>query len=148
MSGEAASFQRFIFGTIDALVGSLEGLSEAQLNWRPAAPDTNSLYAIVAHVLGNAGENVLQTVCGQPVRRSRAAELAAHGVTWEPVRDRWRHLRAQMEAALGALPAGELDRVRSHPRRGPLTGREVLIVVARHAAEHWGEAQLTRSLMR
>src|SRR5687768_9667384 len=148
MSGEAASFQRFIFGTIDALVGSLEGLSEAQLNWRPAAPDTNSLYAIVAHVLGNAEENVLQTVCGQPVRRSRAAELAAHGVTWEPVRDRWRHLRARMEAALGALPAGELDRVRSHPRRGPLTGREVLIVVARHAAEHWGEAQLTRSLMR
>ena len=74
MSGEAASFQRFIFGTIDALVGSLEGLSEAQLNWRPAAPDTNSLYAIVAHVLGNAEENVLQTVCGQPVRRSRAAE--------------------------------------------------------------------------
>jgi hypothetical protein len=24
----------------------------------------------------------------------------------------------------------------------------VLIVVARHAAEHWGEVQLTRSLMR
>jgi hypothetical protein len=29
-----------------------------------------------------------------------------------------------------------------------MTGRDVLIVVARHAAEHWGEAQLTRSLMK
>jgi hypothetical protein len=67
--GEIESFQRFIFGTIDHLVQSLEGLSEAQLNWRPPAADTNSLYAIATHVLGNTEENVLQTVCGQPVRR-------------------------------------------------------------------------------
>jgi len=64
------------------------------------------------------------------------------------VRDHWRELRARRETALAALPAGELDRERPQPRRGPLTGREVLLVVARHAAEHWGEAQLTRSLMR
>jgi hypothetical protein len=99
-------------------------------------------------VLGNAEENVLQTVCGQPVRRSRAAELGAHGVSWEPVRDRWHELRERMAVALAGLPPGDLDRERPHPRRGPLTGREVLIVVARHAAEHWGEAQLTRSLLR
>ena len=81
---------------------SLEGLTETQLNWRPAAPDTNRLYGITTHVLGNAEENILAT----------------------------------------------LDRERTHPRRGALTAREVLIVVARHAAEHWGEAQLTRSLLR
>jgi hypothetical protein len=147
VSPEVESFQRLIFGTIDSLVQSLEGLTEAQLNWRPAAPDTNSLYAIAAHVLGNAEENVLQTVCGLPVTRSRSAELAAHGVTWEPVRDRWRELRGRMEQALAALPDAELGRPRHHPRRGPLAAREVLLVVARHAAEHWGEAQLTHSLM-
>jgi hypothetical protein len=144
---EVESFQRFIFSTIDNLVQSLEGLTEAQLNWRPAASDTNSLYAIAAHVLGNAEENVLQTVCGLPVRRSRTAELAARGVTWEPVRDRWRELRARMEQALAALPDGDLGRPRHHPRRRLLAGRDVLLVVARHAAEHWGEAQLTRRLM-
>lgn len=146
MNSEVDSFRRFIFGTIDDLVRSLEGLTAEQLNWRPAAADTNSLYAIASHVLGNAEENVLQTVCGLPVARSRAAELAARGDTWEPLRDRWRELRARIEGALAALPAGELDRERPHPRRGMLTGREVLLVVARHAAEHWGEAQLTRSL--
>jgi hypothetical protein len=146
--GETASFQRLIFETIDRLVQSLEGLTEAQLNWRPPAPDTNSLYAIVAHVLGNAEENILQTVCGQPVSRSRAAELAARGTTWEPLRDHWRELRGRMAGALAALPAADLDRERAHPRRGALTGRDVLIVVARHAAEHWGEAQLTLSLLR
>jgi DinB superfamily len=147
MSTEVVSFQRFIFGTIDRLVQSLEGLNEAELNWRPAAPDTNSLYTIAVHVLGNAEENVLQTVCGVAVRRSRAAELAATGTTWEPVRDGWRDLRARMETALAALAPGDLDRERTHPRRGTLTGREALLAVARHAAEHWGEAQLTRSLL-
>ena len=42
----------------------------------------------------------------------------------------------------------DLDGARPHPRRGIITGRDVLIVVARHTAEHWGEAQLTRSLMK
>jgi hypothetical protein len=101
----------------------------------------------VSRVLGNAEENILATVCGLPVSRSRAAEFAAHGATWDPVRDRWHELRARLATALAALPAGELDRERTHPRRGALTAREVLIVVARHAAEHWGEAQLTRSLL-
>jgi hypothetical protein len=145
---EVASFQRFIFGTIDDLVQSLEGLSAAELNWRPTPPDTNSLYAIATHVLGNAEENVLRTVCGLPVVRSRAAELAAAGTTWEPLREHWRELRGRIEAALARLTDGDLDRERRHPRRGPLTGREVLLVVARHAAEHWGEAQLTKSLLR
>jgi hypothetical protein len=38
--------------------------------------------------------------------------------------------------------------MRQHPRRGPLSGREILIVVARHAAEHLGQAELTRDLMK
>ena len=42
----------------------------------------------------------------------------------------------------------DLDGARQHPRRGIITGRDVLIVVARHTAEHWGEAQLTRSLLK
>lgn len=45
------------------------------------------------------------------------------------------------------LTREDRDRARHHPRRGIITGRDVLIVVACHAAEHWGEAQLTRSLM-
>jgi len=59
---ELESFRHFIVNTIDSLVGSLDGLDEAELNWRPGAPATNSLYAIVTHVLGNAEENLLGTL--------------------------------------------------------------------------------------
>lgn len=45
MSREVESFRRFIFSTIQDLVDGLQGLSEEQLNWRPEARETNSLYA-------------------------------------------------------------------------------------------------------
>ncbi|MBN1310607.1 MAG: hypothetical protein JXB30_04240 [Anaerolineae bacterium] len=34
-----------------------------------------------------------------------------------------------------------------HPRRGQMAGRAELIIVARHAAEHMGQAELTRDLL-
>jgi hypothetical protein len=146
---EIDSFQRYIFGTIDRLVESLAGLGAEELNWRPPAPASNSLYAITLHVLGNTEENLLSTLCGIERGRDRDAEFAARGTTGETVRERWRTLRADVEAALASVTPADLDREREHPRRrGGLTGREVLLVVARHAAEHWGEAQLTHGLMR
>ena len=143
---ELRSFCQFIFGSVDRLVECLDGLSEHELNWRPSAPNTNSLYAITMHVLGNIEENILGTLCGLPVERDRDSELLAMGASAAPVHQRWQDLKEQITAALANLPADALNHERAHPRRGALTGRDVLIIVARHAAEHWGEAQLTRSL--
>ena len=144
---ELESFRHFIFNTIDAIVGGLDGLDAAQLNWRPEAPATNSLHTIATHVLGNAEENLLGTLCGRPHGRDYPSEFTGRGTSADAVRARWKSLRDRVDDALAALPAGDLDREFAHPRRGMLTGREVLIVVARHTAEHWGEAQLTKSLL-
>ena len=57
-------------------------------------------------------------------------------------------LRERVVKAFEALTRDDLDGARRHPCRGIITGRDVLIVVARHTAEHWGEAQLTRSLLK
>jgi hypothetical protein len=148
LRGEVASFQHFIFSTIDAIVGALDGLTAEELNWRPAAPATNSLYAIATHVLGNAEENLLGTLCGLPHGRDYATEFTAAASVPDAVRERWKRLRDRLADALATVTRDDLDGARQHPRRGVITGRDVLIVVARHAAEHWGEAQLTRSLMK
>ena len=148
LRGEVESFEYFIFNTIDAIVGALDGLSAEELNWRPPAPATNSLYAIATHVLGNAEENLLRTLCGLPHGRNYATEFSAAAPVADAVRERWATLRDRIAKSLGTLTREDLDAARTHPRRGTITGRDVLIVVARHAAEHWGEAQLTRSLMR
>jgi hypothetical protein len=57
-------------------------------------------------------------------------------------------LRERVAKSFEALTREDLDGARQHPRRGIISGRDVLIVVARHTAEHWGEAQLTRSLLK
>ncbi len=145
---EAAMFWRYIAGSIERLVEMLGELSEAELNWRPPAPDSNSLFVLATHTLANTEENILGTLCGIAVQRRREAEFQAYGPTPEPIRQRWARLRAEVEAALGALAPEALRTLRPHPRRGPITGREILIVVARHAAEHLGQAELTRDLMR
>jgi len=77
LRSEIESFQHFIVNTIDSIVGGLDGLSAEELGWRPAAPGTNSLYAIATHVIGNAEENLLGTLCGQTHGRNYATEFSA-----------------------------------------------------------------------
>lgn len=134
--------------TIESIVGVLDGLSAEELNWRPLGPATNRLYASATHALGNAEENLPGTLCGQPNDRNHATEFSSAAPVPDAVRARWAALRERAAKSLVNLTREDLDRARQHPRRGIITGRDVLIVVARHAAEHWGEAQLTRSLMK
>ena len=108
--------------------------------------DANSLLAIAGHALANAEDNVLGTVCGESVQRERAGEFLQSGVTAEQVRERWEALHQRISTAMGRVKARDLTAERRHPRRGLLTGREVLIVAARHAAEHQGEAELDAPL--
>lgn len=147
-AAEILVFWRFIASSLDRLVACLTDLPEEALNWRPPAPEANSLYALAMHTLGNAEENLLETLGGQPVDRDRAREFAVRGVSSTAIADRWALLREEIRAQLAMLPAGALDTIYQHPRRGPVTGRELLIIVARHAAEHLGQAELTRDLLR
>lgn len=145
---EPLLFWRFIASSLDRLVACLDGLSAEDLNWRPPAPGANSLAALAIHTLGNAEENILETLYGQMVGRDREGEFQAQIVSAEVVTARWQALRGRLEQALANLPAGALDVAYQHPRRGDVTGRAILIVVARHAAEHLGQAELTRDLLR
>jgi hypothetical protein len=82
------------------------------------------------------------------VSRDREAEFQTASGDGAELARHWTSLRPRIESVLAGLDGEVLDRVHPHPRRGTTTGREVLIVVARHAAEHLGQAELTRDLLR
>jgi 2'-5' RNA ligase len=147
VTSEVASFQLYILSSLDRLVALVGALDEADLSWRPAAPGSNSLHALAVHTLGNAEENILATLGGQAIARQREREFAPGGLSAAALQARWEGLRAGLTTALARLGPADLDRTYQHPRRGPLTGREILLVVARHAAEHLGQAELTRDLL-
>lgn len=143
---EIALFWRKIVSSVDGLVACLDELTAAELNWRPLE-NANSLFVLTAHTLGNVEENLCGVLCGQMVQRQRAAEFSRRGLSALALQQQWQTLQHRIADALAQLPQAKLTRERLHPRRGQITGREILLVVARHAAEHRGQAELTRDLL-
>jgi uncharacterized damage-inducible protein DinB len=146
-SDEAALFWAKIASSMSRLLATLDGLSAAQLNWRPPAPGANSLAALATHVLANLEENIAGVVLGHTILRAREDEFANPQRDLQALEQRWSEIRQRCEAGLRQLPATEVAVLRDHPRRGRITVREVLLVVARHVEEHKAHAELTRDLL-
>lgn len=145
---EVAAAYRALSGTLERLVACVDGLDAAGMNWRPPVADGNSLTVLIVHTLANVEENILEILGGEPVGRNREEEFLAQDLSAEAIRARHAAIMAKVRTRLATLPPGELDRERTHPRRGTITGRWVLWIVVRHAAEHLGHAELTRDLLR
>ena len=158
---EAESHLWAIEAAVEGVLECLDGLSTAELAWRPPVLDEggsgpgappgqggggNTLYALATHVVGNAEQNVVAFYAGQHVSRERRAEFLAEGQSIQPLRERWLALRDRLRGAVDMTDTVELEIERDHPNRGRLTGREVLLTCLGHANEHRGEAQLIRDL--
>ena len=145
---EIAIFYRYIASSLDRMAAIVAELDEAELSWQPPAEGANSLRVIAVHTYGNAEENVVGLLGGENVRRDRDAEFLVAAGDGPELERRWRSLRPRLESVLDGLDGEALDQQYAHPWRGAVSGREVLLVVARHAAEHLGQAELTRDLLR
>lgn len=146
-SGEIDLFWHKITETVDELVACLEGLDSDSLNWKPL-DDANSLYVLATHTMGNVRYNLLHVLCGLPLTRDRDAEFVATGDSAAEIEARWNGLKARISDALQELGPSDLDSEKDDPLRGPISGREIMVFVARHAAEHYGQVQLTRDLVK
>jgi hypothetical protein len=145
-SQEIESLWQYIRRSIERILLCLEGLNEEDLNWRPL-DNANSLYVLATHMMGNIEANILGVLCHQKVNRHREEEFKAWGDSAGPIIKRWRELQDTISVHLAELPLNALDREYEHPRRGKITGRDLLITITRHAAEHVGHAELTRDLL-
>ena len=143
---QAIKLWKYISGSIEQLLKCLDGLSSSDLNWCPIE-SANSLYVLATHVLGNVEENIIETLYGQKVNRNREDEFKARGDSIEPILSKWSDLQIRVKECIENLSSENLTNIRKHPRRGELAGWEILIIVARHATEHMGQAKLTRDLL-
>ena len=153
MDGEIQAISGQLQRILNAVCASLDGLSDAQLNWRLPISGGNSIYAIAAHTLGNARGWVLGIACGQPVERDRPAEFRASGPDAGALQADAASLAKEIDAALSALSPSDLDR-RVMPlakywgdgNPHEISVREALLHVVEHAALHLGQIQITRDL--
>ena len=147
-SETARLFWPYIARSIGRIIAALGDLEDAgvHLDWRPPAANANSVYVLAVHALGTTEHRLLSVLCGIDVDRDRDGEFAAAAGSALVIADRWREIAARITKALDTLTEADLRAVRRHPERGAITGLDVLIVVARHMAEHAGQAELTRDL--
>ena len=143
---EIESFWGYIRRSVDRIFSCLEGLEEDDLNWRPL-DSANSLYVLAVHIIANVEANILGVLCSQDIIRHREEEFKARGSSVEPVQKRWLDIQERISSQLAKLSSKDLDKEYAHPRRGRITGRDLMITIARHAAEHVGHAELTRDLL-
>ena len=142
---EIAKFRDDLLWLLRHVVGCLDGLTEAQVNWRPPAKDANSLLVLATHTLGAAEDHVVRLLGGQDIERVRANEFTVSGRA-EPIRARLDEVIGKITAVLDDLDPAELDRERATPG-GSSSGRELLLWAVVHASQHHGVAQLTRDLV-
>jgi uncharacterized damage-inducible protein DinB len=127
----------------------VRGLDDEAANWQPLQSDTNSIYAILTHIMGVDNFWVRQVIGGQTVQRNREAEFRASGKIAEllPV---WEVTWIEIKSMLGKLDHKQLSEVRSRPfssqQKESITVQWVILHLITHYATHLGHVQLTRQL--
>jgi hypothetical protein len=130
---------------VGRVIGATEGLSASQLAWTPAAKEANSLLVLAAHTVGAAERHILVHIAGRKPGGTRDEEFAARADV-AGVRARWEGVQRGIVEVLDDLPPGRLD----EDIVGPVSTSSVhamLVHAIAHAAEHAGQAELTRDLI-
>jgi len=105
------------------------------------------LFEEVERVLSAAAErHVVRTVGGGEVTGARDEEFVAQG-DLAPIRARWDAVRRKIVETIDDMPPGRLDDAVPKPSR-IRTIHGVLVHAIAHAAEHAGQAELTRDLIK
>ena len=149
-SPEIESFRiRFAY-EFDRLLGTIAGLDDQAVNWKPPVPGANSLLVLVTHAIASAEEHVVGKAAGKTVVRHRDAEFAVTGGS-SHLAARAAEVRGRIDDALAGLE-GRLDEQRDPPLDNwsgdRATVRDRLVHSISHTAEHAGHAELTRDLYR
>lgn len=135
-----------LFREVERVLSATDDLSSAQLAWTPAAKSANSLLVLAAHTVGAAERHILVNIAGRKPGRTRDEEFADAG-DLAGIRARWDTVKRGIAEVLDGLPPGRLE----EDLPGPASVRSVQAMVVHaiaHAAEHAGQAELTRDLAR
>ena len=127
---------------------AIQGLNDEAANWRPLPKDTNSIYAILYHLMGVESHWIVQVIDRQTIYRDREAEFRASGHLSEII-DRWEKVGRTSENILSNLSSSQLGESRTLTRTTGVvsyTVRWCILHIIGHYAIHLGHIQLTRQL--
>jgi uncharacterized damage-inducible protein DinB len=127
---------------------TIRGLNDEGANWHPLQKETNSIYAILTHLMGADDFWVHNIILGEEKQRDREADFRATG-NLGILLTRWENAWNEIESILAKLSHEQLIEVRSFSRSGhreSVTIQWIILHLISHYAIHLGHIQLTRQL--
>ncbi len=153
VNAEIAAYDSYIRARLETAIACVDGLNDAQLNWRPSIEGANSADVLAAHTLGAARAWVLGIVCGQPGGRDRPAEFAAGREGAIQLRRDLEALTREIASAFAALDPARLEQrfvpaqeLWGENQTREISVREAMLRAIGHASIHVGHLEMTRDL--
>ena len=119
------------------------------LDWKPIEGTgdlaTNSMGALVIHMVGTQFNWIKAVIAGQPVSRDRDAEFAAKGLSKGDLKSKLDGAMKMTEEILPGLTPEKLEESRKR-RDQPVNVRWCILHVIEHLGMHIGHMQLTYQL--
>ncbi len=140
-ANEADLYRYHLRRLVKWYIEALDPLPVDAFQWRPPAPDGNSLAAICMHALTSAEWWVLSCVGDGPLERDRDAEFAAD-VTWAELRPRFQSFLERAQSLLAGMNTDELQGISRHPA-GDRMRRRCLTHTIEHLGLHLGHIEIT-----
>jgi len=132
-----------------AIQNSVTGLNDEGANWHPLSAETNSVYALLTHLMGADKFWIHQVLLGKKIQRDREAEFRASGNLKE-ILTRWEGHWTEITSILEKLNHSQLLEERQVPFRPQQQERVnvqwIILHLISHYATHLGHIQLTRQL--
>ena len=137
--------------SLSSMTEILKGLGDELANTRPDLPGANSPYAVVFHCVGVIEHWAGSVIAGLKIPRDRATEFTATGRVDDLI-TRVDDVRARLPEWVDiALREGIRDRTvtgSTRPEAATATAEWVLTHVVRELAQHLGQLELTRDVLR
>ncbi|MGA9873141.1 MAG: DinB family protein [Rhodococcus sp. (in: high G+C Gram-positive bacteria)] len=137
--------------SLSSMTEILRGLGDELANTRPDLPGANSPYAIVFHCVAVIEHWAGSVIAGLRIPRDRAAEFTATGRV-EDLITRVGDVRTRLPEWVNvAVREGIRDRTvtgSTRPEVATATAEWVLAHLVRELAQHLGQLELTRDLLR
>lgn len=148
MDPQARAFIETINLLHDDMVKAVDGLTDAQINWRHPHL-SNTIGILLRHVAGSERYWIVEVVAGRPIHRRRDSEFGGERLEKKPLVENLRAAQAEVTGILARLTSGDLsaeyqEMIRDAPRM--VTKAWAILHSIQHTAYHLGQIQLFRKM--
>ena len=144
MDPQARAFVEIINILHDDMVKAVDGLTDAQINWRHPHL-SNTIGILLRHVAGSERYWIVEVVGGRPIHRRRDTEFERERLEKKPLVENLRAAQAEVTGILERLTAGDLSTEVQH-QAGHVTKAWAILHSIQHTAYHLGQIQLFRKM--